>query len=492
MLLAVPAGAQPQAGAVLQVALPGAAHAGPADGSALRPFPTIAAAVLAAHDGDTLQLGAGDYSEAVLLDRPLTLRGLGAALTRLVAPPESRWPKDPEVPVLRLRGDGPVALSGFTVLEGAVGVEIVGSGEPAPGAPWRAIAPGPSHLLTDVSFERQYLTGLRLRGTRVVYRGGVLSEIGPRMVGLGIEAWGSRLEASGLSLRRIGRRGLELRATVALLEGLTATPAGPSALQVLDGCDVVVRGGRFTGHSGAALFVAGARLRLEGVHLEDNDYGALASRGATLELEGGEVLGHRVAGVAYVNSGGALRRTHLSRGGTEAALSVLQSTGLVLLEDVRIDAPGPNGLHLTRATLVLRRSEIKGASRDRQGDFGDGIYALESDLLLDRSTLSANAGTGVTLNRSALQIIGTLLEGNGSAGIWLTERSSLRATGNRFTGNRSGIEVAELSTASLGGNRFSGNKEFGVDGACGQSQVLELLQGNSFEGKAGTAQRRCP
>jgi parallel beta-helix repeat protein len=477
--------------AELRVALPGAAPAGPADGSAQRPFPTIAAAVLAARDGDTLLLGEGDYTEAVVLDRPLTLRGRGAALTRLVAPPESRWPKDPEVPVVRIRGDRPVTLAGLTVVEGAVGIEITGSGEPAPGAPWRPIEPGPSHLLTDVSLARQYLTGLRLRGARVIYRGGALSEIGPRMVGLGIEGWGSRLEASGLSLRRIGRRGLELRATVALLEGLDASPAGPTAVQVLDGCDVVVRGGRFTGHSGAALFVAGARLRLEGVHLEDNDYGAIAARAATLELEGGEVLGHRVAGVAFVNSGGALWRTHLSRGGTEGALSVLQSTGPVVLEDVRIDAPGPNGLHLTRATLVLRRSEITGANKDRQGDFGDGIYALESDLLLDRSTLSANAGTGVTLNRSALQIIGTVLDSNGRAGIWLTDRSSLRATGNRFTGNRSGIEVGELSTASLGGNRFSGNKEFAIDGACGQSQVLELIGGNSFEDKPGTAHRTC-
>ena len=36
------------------------------------------------------------------------------------------------------------------------------------------------------------------------------------------------------------------------------------------------------------------------------------------------------------------------------------------------------------------------------------------------------------------------VQANGRAGIWLTNRSSLRATGNRFTGNRSGIEVRPL------------------------------------------------
>jgi hypothetical protein len=467
---------------VLRVALPGQALAGRADGSALHPFASIAAALLAAPECATVLLEAGDYSEAVLLERPLVLRGRGAALTRLHAPPGSQGP------VVRIHAEASVTLEGLTVEGGAVGIEITGTAAPKAREEWRPVEPGPAHALVDVTLLRQRLTGLQLRFTRVQYRGGTLAEIGPAKLGLGIDVLGSRLEARGLVLRRTGRRGIELRASVALLEELTASPAGTGAVQVLDGCDVIIRGGRFTGHAGTALFVAGARLRLEGVHLEDNDYGAMAARGGVLELDGGEVLGHRVAGVAFVNASGLLRRTHLSRGGTEGALSVLQSTGPLLLEDVRIDAPGPNGLHLTRATLVLRRSQISGAVKDKQGDFGDGIYALESDVLLDHSTLSANAGTGVTLTRSALQAVGTLLDGNGRAGIWLTDRSSLRATGNRFTRNRSGVEVGELSSASLGGNRFIGNKEFGIDGLCGQSRVLERIEGNAFE---GTARRRC-
>ena len=90
------------------------------------------------------------------------------------------------------------------------------------------------------------------------------------------------------------------------------------------------------------------------------------------------------------------------------------------------------------------RYHLSGAVHDGNGDFGDGIFAVESDLLLDQSTLTGNAGTGATLLRSALQAVGTELSANGRAGIWLIDRSSLRATGNRFDRNRSGVEVGAI------------------------------------------------
>ena len=462
------------------------------DGSEARPFATIAAALAAAPDFALIQLAEGDYAETVVLDRALVLQGRGAFRTRLVAQARSRWPAQPAVPLITLRGPGLAEVRALALEGGAVGVDAIGEAEPKPGEPWRDPGKGPAHRLVEVALRGQYQAGLRVRGARVSYTGGELVDIGLGRAGLGIEGAGARLELRGLVLRRAGHRGLELTGTQALLEDLDSStaPSGTAAVQVLDGSRVTARGGSYSGQRGSAFFVGNAFLRLEGVRLERDEYGVLGARGARIELEGGEVLDMKVAGLALVNSTVRVRGTHLARGGTEAAISALQSTATVLIEDAQIDEPGVNGVHLTRASLVLRRSRISGAVRDHQGDFGDGIYAAESDLLLDGSTLIGNAGTGATLLRSALQLEGTLLSANGRAGVWLTDRSALRAMGNRFDGNRSGVELGELSSASLGGNTFTGNKEFAIDGLCGQSTVLELLQGNVFG--AGKVRRSCP
>ena len=480
-------------GPTLLVAPPLAAPVGappPADGTEARPFATIAAALRAAPDGAVIQLAAGDYSETVVLDRALVLQGRGPFRTRLLAPDSSRWPADPEDPVVSLRGAGLAELRALAIEGGAVGVDVIGAAVPADGETWRDPGPGPAHRLVEVALRGQYVAALRVRGGRVSFVGGELLDTGLARVGLGVECWGSRLELRGLLLRRAGHRGIELRASRALLDGLDVEASGASAVQALDGSLVTVRGGRYSGQRGSAFFAGNAFLRLEGVRLDGNEYGVLGARGARIELDGGEVLDQRVAGIALVNATASVRGTHIARGGTEAGLSALQSTAPVLIEDARIDDPGVNGVHLTRSSLVLRRSQISGAVHDGNGDFGDGIFAVESDLLLDQSTLTGNAGTGATLSRSALQAVGTLLSANGRAGIWLVDRSSLRATGNRFDRNRSGVEVGELSSASLGGNTFSGNREFAIDGVCGQSAVLELLQGNTFA--TGVARRKCP
>ena len=462
------------------------------DGSEARPFATIAAALAAAPDFALIQLAEGDYAETVVLDRALVLQGRGAFRTRLVAQARSRWPAQPAVPLITLRGPGLAEVRALALEGGAVGVDAIGEAEPKPGEPWRDPGKGPAHRLVEVALRGQYQAGLRVRGARVSYTGGELVDIGLGRAGLGIEGAGARLELRGLVLRRAGHRGLELTGTQALLEDLDSStaPSGTAAVQVLDGSRVTARGGSYSGQRGSAFFVGNAFLRLEGVRLERDEYGVLGARGARIELEGGEVLDMKVAGLALVNSTVRVRGTHLARGGTEAAVSALQSSATLLIEDARIDDPGVSGVHLTRAALVLRRSRISGAVRDRQGDFGDGIYAAESDLLLDRSTLTGNAGTGATLLRSALQLEGTELSANGRAGVWLTDRSAMRALDNRFEGNRSGVEVGELSSASLGGNTFTGNREFAIDGLCGQSTVLELQQGNTFV--TGLARRTCP
>ena len=314
LLVAVPLDA-----AAAPAATAGAGAAAKADGSEARPFATIAAALRAAPDGAVIQLAAGDYFEAVVLDRPLVLQGRGPFRTRLIAPPASRWPSDPEVPVISLRGPGLTEVRALAIEGGAVGVDASGAALPKAGEPWSEPGPGPAHRLVEVALRGQYLAGLRVRGARVAFTGGELLDTGLARVGLGVEAWGSRLELRDLLLRRAGHRGIELRATVAQLEGLDSEDSGTTAVQVFDGCHVLVRGGRFHGQRGAAFFAGNAFLRLERVLLEGNEYGVLGARGARIELEGGEVLDQRVAGVALVNATASLHGTHIARGGTEAA-----------------------------------------------------------------------------------------------------------------------------------------------------------------------------
>jgi nitrous oxidase accessory protein NosD len=263
------------------------------------------------------------------------------------------------------------------------------------------------------------------------------------------------------------------------------TDSSLAAVQVLDGAEVTIEGGRFERIGGSALYAGAAKLVVKRAWVSKAEYGALGFRGAELELRDSEFSDTRVASVGLVRAHGLIDHCVLARGGSDAAVAITNASGTVRLLANRIVQPGPLGVHVTQATVIATDNSITGASLDREGDMGDGIYALDADLSLERNDLRANAGSGITTTRSRVRLMRNRFTSNGRAGLVLLDRSSASANHNRFEGNRGpGVQVGELSAATLLGNRFSGNDAYDVDPICGGGGSVDVRGGNAFLGPA--------
>ena len=456
---------------IIDVSARRASSTAPADGSPERPFATLAEAVRAARPGALVRLDEGQYPGGLVLARPLVLMGRGPARTRIVPGP------DAEAPLLTVRGTGRIELRGLSIVGGAVGLDIDG---------------GAGHLLSDVSLRDQTDTALRARGAEFSLRGSEIVDIAGGVKGFGIEATGGALQLHHCVLRRAGRRAIELHGTRALLEDVDAAGSAVSALQALDGAEVDVSGGRFAHQGGAALYAGAATLRVTSAHLFENEYGVLGFRGARIDVTDSLLEDHAVAAVALVSSSGSVRRCTIFHGGIEGGISALGTTGVVLVEGTRILDPGTFGVHLTNASAILRGGEISGATFDRQHELGDGLYAVDSTVVLQGAVLRRNQGSGASLSGSQLTIESSDLIGNGRSGLLLLDRSRATATASLFGKNRAGVSVSELSVLSLGGSVFDANARFAIDAGCAAAGVVhERGNRNQFVG-AGPHRRACP
>ena len=191
-------------------------------------------------------------------------------------------------------------------------------------------------------------------------------------------------------------------------------------------------------------------------------------------------------------SDGTISGTTISRGGTEGGVAVTGTPDVVRLEKNRIGEPGSIGLHATNATIVATDNVFSGAVLDRQGDLGDAIYAVESNLTLLRNGFEGNAGSGTTLVRSQAHLVGNRFSSNGRAGLVLLDRSTAKAQANRFTGNQGpGVSVAERSHALVSRNRFADSGTAEVEAPCGGGGEIDLRRNNDFLGPAA-ARGTCP
>ncbi|GAC1338291.1 MAG: hypothetical protein NVSMB23_05840 [Myxococcales bacterium] len=438
--------------AILLVAPSRAAATGPADGSPERPFATLADAVRAAPAGALVRLDAGDFEAGLALTRPIVLMGRGPGRTHLLPRRDA-----PGAPVLAVRGADRVEMRGLSIDGGNVGVLFEG---------------GQGHLLNDVAIRGQAEAGLRGRGAGITLRGSEVIDVAAGASGRGLDLVGGSLAMRTCALRRAGRRAIVLQGTRASLEDLDVADSSLSALQATDGSDVHVQGGVFSGNGGAALYAGAARLVVDHARIEGNEYGVVAFRGARAAVTSCTFLDHRIAAVAFVGASGSVRSSTIHRGGIEGGISALNTSAKVVIEDTRILEPGTFGVHLTNATAELRGSEIANATYDRQRELGDGLYAIESTVLLDESLLRGNQGNGVVLTRSKLTLRNSDLSGNGRAGLALVDNTTAAATGNLFGKNRQGIALGERSALSIDGNAFQANEEFAIDAACAEGATV--------------------
>jgi len=446
------------------------ADAAPEDGTAANPFGTLAQAVRAARAGALIRLGQGVYREAVVVDKPLVMLGLGPGKTRLVAPPGTG------APIVLVQGGARVELRHLSIEDGVIGLAAIGGGA----------------RLQDVALRN--LTGVALAGreAEMAFLDGEILRIGGGPLGGAVEIDGGSLEMRRSVLRDAGRRAIQVRGGRGLLDEVDASGSPVAALQAIDGAEVAVVAGRFAEFGGAALYAGGAKLSVRGASISRSEYAVIGFRGAELELKDVEISDTRVAGVAFVRAQGFLEGCTLRRGGIEGAVAVTNSTGPVRLSNNRFLEPGRIGVHVTGGTVVAKDNTISSARLDAEGDLGDGIYAVDATLALQGNSLRGNAGSGVTVSRTRLELRDNLLTGNGRAGVVLLDRSTASADRNVFDRNRGpGLQVAELSTATLLGNRFGGNALYQIDPGCDGAGKIDLRDGNTFLGPAA-ARRTCP
>jgi len=301
--------------------------------------------------------------------------------------------------------------------------------------------------------------------------------------GRGIDVEGGSLDARNVLLQFAGRRAVVLRHARGTLQDVAVQGSSLAALQVTDAAEARVVRGTYEGRAGAALYAGGSRLSVEGARVRRGEYAVLGYRGSAVDVVGGELTDYSVAAVALVNSHGRVEGVTIARGGTDAAISVTHADGNapVLLADNRISSPGPLGFHITDSSVTARGNTVTGARLDAEKDFGDAIYAVDSQLVIERNVMRGNAGSGVATVRSRIRLADNGFVENGRAGILLLDRSRGTATGNTFARNvKAGVELFERSSARLEENRFAGNGPLDVDAGCGQglAGVVDLGAGN--------------
>ena len=442
------------------------------DGSEARPFTSLAAALEAAPPGALLRMGEGVFRERVIIRRPVVLLGRGVGRTRIVAP-------DSAGATVQVLGTEHVELYGLSVEAGEVCLEIAG---------------GAGHHLQNVELRQCREAGLVARGAGIDMFSSAVREVGSGRSGRGIDLEGGSLSARRLTLDAAGRRAVVLHGARGVLADLDARGSSLSALQATDGAEVRVIRGNFEGMGGPALYAGGARLSVVGARIRDDEYAVIGNRGAQLAIEGGELTDYRVAGVAMVNSSGSLRGVTIARGGTEAAVSITRAPrdAPVLLLDNRISAPGPMGIHVTESSVTLRGNSITGARVDAEHDMGDGVYALDSQVLLEQNVFRGNAGSGIEALRSNLRLSGNAFIENGRAGLLFLDRSRGTATGNLFDRNAgAGVELGEQARAALVQNRFRDNGALDIDTGCAKGLRGSADLGPENTSTAPLRERRC-
>jgi len=164
----------------------------------------------------------------------------------------------------------------------------------------------------------------------------------------------------------------------------------------------------------------------------------------------------------------------------------------VLLVDNRISAPGTMGVHVTDASVTLRGNSITGARVDAERDLGDGVYALDSRVVMEENVLRGNGGSGIEALRSSARLTGNAFIENGRAGLLFLDRSRASALRNLFDRNAgAAVEVGEQARASLVENQFRDNVALDIDAGCGKGLrgSADLGPENTF--KAPLRERRC-
>lgn len=311
--------------------------------------PSIASALASADDGDVISIRPGLYRESLVIDRAVSLSGVGDA------------------DEVRIEGvDGPavsstaaeVRMSGLTLarVDGDVAVDVA-SGT-------LSLDDCTVEASTEVALVVRAEAHLSMHDTRVA-----------NDVGAGVLVFeGGRSEITGGRLHDIATTALVVR--------------GPSSAHVVDvvvtsahGGLLVADGGQLTVARGRIAEIAGAAITVEG--------------GASLDATGSAVVDGGGIGV-LVTSGGSATLADVTIRNPRGQGVVGMADAVIELSRVGIHDGSTHALHLVeRAQLTADACELRNAGHDAV------VVAGSASVTLADSTISRPAGAGVTVSDEA-------------------------------------------------------------------------------------------
>jgi len=371
------------------------------DGSTARPFRTIAAALAAAKDGDTLALAEGTYVEDVSIDRRVTLHGVCPEKTLIRGVSSA----DGAAAIL-VRADATIA--GLAITGPARGVMVDGAnaslselhvhdtGELGIGA--RAV--GRTVTIRRVSIERVRDAGIASNGGTLSVDDAVIRDVtdGPGAVsGYGIYAGGSSSTKSTGEARvrrviveRAGAGIVTLGATLTVAEAWVHDLAGAEAVGI--------------GMPHAAPLPS--KISIDGAVIEDTASNGIAAIEAPLEVRTTTVRRTKASGIYAFGTTAAIASS-MVRDATGRGVSIDGSSatvGRTIVTDTRATsgqgcgacaaADPSTGKRLELVDVILRGNAIGGVGVDGVTLVVDGAR-LENN---GRLGVSAS-GTDATLSR---------------------------------------------------------------------------------------------
>lgn len=470
------------------------------------PYTTLSAAVLAATDGDTIEVAPGAWAEAFDAGgKDLVVRSTGGSGVTFLAPATS-------VDAVTLTRGERVTLEGFTIMpsggravvvEGGIfaGTDLVVQGAGALGVAGGGLSAEDAVVtLLDVSFS-----------------GGTATWGGQLHAGLGAVVTGSKLVFSGGTATYGGALHIDGGATVTLTGVLatdvTSTRDGGFAyvdggtLELVDlSLDASLAtggdGGGFyvTGHgalaldtatvSGAAAEVGGALYADEGAGVELSDVSivsATADSGGALELDGATLEGLRLSVSGAVAADGA---AVAARGGSAVACEACLFEGNA--------ATGDGGALLLGSGSSWE--DVDGTWQDNEAGGKGGAVAMEGTATarFDGGVFVANAarsdgGAIAHAGSGALTLVDVSFLNDSSAtgdggAVWC--QGALTLDGGTFDGNVAtlggGGGVAAFDTLDVDGTRFVDNAADDDGGAIRASGArVTVREATFFRNAAG-------
>ncbi len=498
-------------------------------------FGSIQAAVNAASPGDTIDVGAGTYTENVLVNKNLIINGVGNG-----SDPTSNTVVDSASAtsaVFEITASGSGAtLNGFYITGGSVGkssgvqvdagasatVSHVTVNDPVIGIDVAGTAMIDADTIsgndTGVQVESTgnatVLDGSSITdNTNGIISAGTLLVEGSSTVDSnsndGIYIIGGTLNATGgASIGNNGGNGVEVRAGSADLTGATISGSPVGAL--LDGDGVSVTGGSFSNGAGAnstAMVIKGNNDEVKHkngsvIYASTWKQGILIS-GTNALIDGAIISSSGAVGNTgiRISSGGSATLSGVSI--TGAALGVLvDSGGSVIVTNDSTNTPttisgGGTGIQSSGSVTVQRTytagrfaldidGMVAGGGQNGYGVEIDGGTAQVSDVdLTDNVTGFLNAG-GVVIVLDGEISVSSALTSNGSLTNYRgvqTTGGSTTLQGTTITGETIGVDMIAGGEVCDDGNNFTDNAT-GMLISGGSATIGDSLGGNNFTDNA--------